>query len=372
MSTPGEPMNATTPTGPDPVGGPATGDEPAPGGSVSATMTQDPPRRTSRGPSKAWVSWLARRGGLAVLTLWLVSLIVFFATSALGDPVRAILGKDFAVSPERVAAIRQALDLDKPLLERYWIWLTDLLRGNLGTSLANGVPVSELIGDRVINSLFLVLLVGLIMIPLSIGLAVLSAHFRGGPIDNVIQVITLALAGVPEFVTGILLVAFFSTTVFTIFPAVTVLPVGARPWNSPMSMVLPVATLVVALVPYLTRILRSTMIEALDSDYVELARLKGIPERRVLRRHALPNTTVPTIQVTALQLAWLVGGVVLIEYLFNYPGIGATLVDSVRNSDFPMVQALTMIIAGAYVMVNLIADVLSILATPRARTEMAG
>lgn len=364
MSTAGEPPQNAAATDED---------RPAAGGSVSARVTDDPPPRSSasRSTGRAWFAWIARRCGLAVLTLWLVSLIVFFATSALGDPVRAILGKDFAVSPERVASIREALDLDKPLLERYWIWLTDLLSGDLGTSIANGVPVGELIGDRVLNSVFLVLLVGLIMIPLSIGLAIISAHYRGSAIDNVIQVITLALAGVPEFVTGILLVALFSTTVSTLLPAVTVLPVGGRPWGSPMSMILPVATLVIALVPYLTRILRSTMIETLDSDYVELARLKGIPESRVLRRHALPNTAVPTIQVTALQLAWLVGGVVLIEYLFNYPGIGATLVDSVRNSDFPMVQALTMIIAATYVLVNLIADVLSILATPRARTEMA-
>ncbi len=153
-------------------------------------------------------------------------------------------------------------------------------------------------------------------------------------------------------------------------PAVTVLSIGARPWENPVSLILPVAALVIAVVPYLTRILRSNMLETLDSDYVELARLKGIPEGRVLRRHALPNTVVPTIQVTALQLAWLVGGVVLIEYLFNYPGIGATLVDSVRNSDFPMVQALTMTIAAAYILVNLVADVLSILLTPRARTGM--
>ncbi|MFV0452781.1 MAG: ABC transporter permease [Propioniciclava sp.] len=326
--------------------------------------------RSGRSAARAWTLWLLRRLGLVALTLWVVSLIVFFATTALGDPVRAILGKDYEVSPERVAQLRAELNLDLSPLERYGIWLGDLLRGDLGTSIANGLPVAELIGDRVVNTGFLVLVTAVIMIPLSIGLAMLSARYRGRLVDNVIQFFTLSLAGVPEFVTGILLVTVFSTSVFHLFPAVTTLPVGGAPWDWPISLVLPVATLVIAVTPYLTRILRSNLVETLDSEYVELARLKGVPENLILRRHALPNTLVPTIQVTALQLAWLVGGVVLIEYLFNYPGIGASLIDSVRNSDFPMVQALAMIIAAAYVVVNLIADVLSIIFTPRARTGM--
>ncbi len=326
---------------------------------------------SGRSSAKAWALWLLRRVGLAALTLWLVSLIVFLATSALGDPVRAILGKDFAVSPERVEMIRQTLHLDQPLLARYGLWFGSLLQGDPGTSIVNDIPVAQLIGAQVINSGFLVLCVTVIMVPLSLTLALLSARGRGGPLDNVIQTVTLALAGVPEFVTGILLVALFSTSVLHLLPAVTSLSIGAQPWDEPRSLILPVATLVVAVTPYLARILRSNLIEALDSDYVELARLKGIPETKVLLRHALPNTVVPAIQVTALQLAWLVGGVVLIEYLFNYPGIGAALVDSVRNSDFPMVQALSMIIAAAYVVVNLVADAASIMLTPRARTEMA-
>ncbi|PIF04407.1 MAG: peptide ABC transporter permease [Propionibacterium sp.] len=327
---------------------------------------------TLRRPSvvRAWLRWLLRRLGFALVSLWLVSVIVFLATNALGDPVRAILGKDYAVSPERVAALEEALHLDLPVFQRYFIWLGDLLSGNLGTSVANGYPVAHLIGPQVLNSGFLVLLVSVIMIPVAIGLAMLSGYNRSRLVDNVIQFFTLSLAGIPEFVTGILLVALFSTSVFHVLPAVTTLPPGAAPWDQPAGLVLPVATLVIAIVPYLARILRSNLVETMDSDYVELARLKGVPERTVLFRHALPNTVVPTIQVTALQLAWLVGGVVLIEYLFNYPGIGAALVDSVRNSDFPMVQALTMIIALAYVLVNLVADVLSILFTPRARTGM--
>ena len=337
---------------------------------TSSPDARPPATPRGRSAARAWGRWLARRLLMAVVTLWAVSVIIFLATSALGDPVRAILGRDFAVSPERVAQIEQTLHLDQPLLVRYGIWLGDMLRGDLGTSIANDLPVTTLIGQQVVNSLFLVCLVAIVMIPLSVGLAALAARFRDRGVDHVIQLVTLTLAGVPEFVTGILLVALFSTSVFHLLPAVTALPVGASVFTEPRSMVLPVATLVIAIVPYMTRILRATLVETMDSDYVELARLKGIPESRVLLRHALPNTLVPIVQVTALQLAWLVGGVVLVEYLFNYPGIGALLVDSVRNSDFPMVQALAMLIAAAYVLVNLVADALSILATPRARTAM--
>ncbi|MEP7160237.1 MAG: ABC transporter permease [Dermatophilaceae bacterium] len=357
-----------------PIGHPVATSPDAPptdsAGPPGPAAPEEAPSTTRRSAGRAWTFWIARRTLAAVASLWVVSLIVFFATSALGDPVRAILGKDYAVSPERVAQIQSALHLDQSLIVRYGIWLSDLLRGDFGTSIANAIPVSELIGDKVLNSAFLVFLVALVMIPLSIGLSILAARYRGGAVDNAIQVVTLTLAGVPEFVTGILLVALFSTSVFHLLPAVTALPVGDAVWTQPRSLVLPVATLVIAVVPYLTRILRANLVETLDSDYVELARLKGIPESKVLMRHALPNTLVPTVQVTALQLAWLVGGVVLVEYLFNYPGMGAILVDSVRNSDYPMVQALAMIIAAVYVVVNLIADALSILLTPRARTAM--
>ncbi len=328
---------------------------------------------SAQGGSSArnWTVWVLRRLGLAVITLWLVSVIVFFATSALGDPVRAILGKDFAVSPERVASIRAELHLDDPLLLRYGRWLGGLLSGDPGNSIANGLPVTELLGNQVINSGFLVLVTAVIMIPLSLFLALLGARFRGSWLDNTIQVVTLSLAGIPEFVTGIVLVTVFSTAVIQVLPAVTIVPPGDAPWGRPLSLILPVATLVIAVTPYLARILRSNLLETMDSEYVELARLKGIPENTVLIRHALPNTVVPAIQVTALQLAWLVGGVVLVEYLFAYPGIGAALVDAVRNSDFPVVQAVAMLIAAAYIGLNLVADVLSIVFTPRARTAMS-
>lgn len=330
-----------------------------------------PPQSRSRSAAAAWLWWLVRRLGLAIGTLWLVSILVFLATSALGDPVRAILGKDAGTSPGRAEAIRQELNLDDSLVSRYLQWLGHLLTGDPGNSVANGLPVGELIGSRVVNSAVLVLIAALVIIPVSFLIALICAQHRGGKVDSVIQVILLGLAGLPEFVIGIVLVAVFSTTVFHLLPAVTISAGGEGPWHNPASMILPVATLVLAVAPYVIRIVRSTLLEVLESDYVELARLKGVPEKVVLRKHALLNAVVPGIQVIALQLAWLAGGIVIVEYLFSYPGIGASLVDSVRNSDIPMVQALAMIIAAVYVGVNLIADILSILFTPRARTAIS-
>jgi peptide/nickel transport system permease protein len=337
-------------------------------GQARDTAVSPPVRPASSGAG--WLKWLARRLGLAVLTLWLCSVLVFFATAALGDPVRAILGKDYGTSPERVAALEAELRLDQPVIVRYGDWLGGLLTGDLGTSIANGLPVGELVGGRIVNSAVLVLLAAVVMIPIAFGIAMISANHRGRRTDGVIQVVMITVAGLPEFVVGILLVAFFSTTVLHVLPAVTIAGGGAPPWAAPASMILPVLTLVIAVAPYVARIVRSSLLEVLDSDYVELARLKGVPERVVLRKHALLNAIVPGIQVIALQLAWLAGGVVIVEYLFSYPGIGASLVDSVRNSDFPMVQVLAMVIAAVYVGVNLIADVLSILFTPRARTAI--
>jgi peptide/nickel transport system permease protein len=328
-----------------------------------------PPRGSHGG--KAWAMWLARRVGLAVLTLWLVSILVFVATTALGDPVRAILGKDFGSDKARVAQLTEQLNLDESLVSRYFSWLGGLLTGDPGTSIASGRPVAELISDNVVNSLVLVLISALVMIPVAFGIAMISANYRRRRGDTIIQTVLLTLAGLPEFVTGILLVAVFSTSVFHWLPAVTISSPGSHPWNEPKTMVLPVLTLVLAVSPYVSRIVRSTLLEVLDSDYVELARLKGIPERVVMRKHALLNAVVPGIQVIALQLAWLAGGVVFVESVFNFPGVGNQLVDSVRNHDVPMVQALSMIIAGVYVVVNLVADLLSILLTPRARTAIS-
>lgn len=319
----------------------------------------------------AWLSWVARRLGLAVLTLWLVSVFVFVATAALGNPVRAILGKDYGADPARREQLERLIHAHEPLVERYFSWLGHIVTGDAGKSIASSLntPVTTLIGPNAVNSFVLVIVSFIVMIPVAFGIAMISSAFRRRWPDSVIQTVLLTVAGIPEFVIGLVLVAVFSTVVFHWLPPGFI---GTeRPWDKPTAMILPVATLVLAVAPYVARIVRATLLEVLDSDYVELARLKGIPESVVMRKHALLNAIVPGIQVIALQLAWLAGGVVVVEVVFTYPGIGKQLVDSVNAHDVPMVQALSMIIAGVYVVVNLFADLLSILLTPRARTAIS-
>lgn len=310
-----------------------------------------------------------RRIALGLLTLWLVSVLVFAATQVLpGNSATAILGK--RATPDRVAALERQMHLDKPVPAQYGDWLSGIVHGDAGTSLASQEPVTKLLGDRVVNSAFLVLVAALVTIPLAIGLGVWAAIRRDRLADHLISGTTLVLAAVPEFVIGILLVVLLATAVVHLFPAVSMLPPGVRPWDQPSSVVLVAATLVLAGTPYIARIMRASMIEVLESDYVEMARLKGLPERTVLIRHALPNAIGPVFQVIAINLAYLAGGVVVIESVFNYPGIGLGLVDAVTNHDIPVVQALAMLIAAVYVVLNLLADVATILVTPRLRTRL--
>jgi len=312
--------------------------------------------------------FMMRRLLLGLLVLFLVSVLVFVATQALGDPARAILGRD--ATPERLAALQKELDLNQSLLGQYFSWLGGLLQGSLGNSLASQQPVSELLGPRLLNSGVLVLAAAVVSIPLSIALGSWAALRREKTFDNVTSNLMLVLAALPEFVVAVGLVILFSTTVFHWLPAISPVPPGTRPWQFPDELILPVSTLVIAVAPYVARIMRASMIEVLESDYVEMARLKGLRERTVLVRHALPNAIGPVFQVIAINLAYLAGGVVVIEYVFNYPGIGSALQDAVVNHDLPVVQALAMLIAGVYVVLNLMADVATILVTPRLRTRL--
>ncbi len=308
-----------------------------------------------------------RRLALGVLTLWLISLIVFAAVLALpGDAATAILGKE--ATPDRVAALREQLHLNDSVVSQYLQWISGVLTGSFGTSAATQQPVSTLLSDRVANSLFLVFCASVVAIPLSIGIGVWTAMKRDKPVDHVMSTTTLVLAALPEFVIGIGLILLFATGVFHWFPAVSLLAPGEKAWQDPRVVVLPAATLVLAVTPYISRIMRGSMVEVLESEYVTMARLKGLPERTVIWRHAVPNAIVPAIQVTALQLAWMAGGVVVVEYVFSYPGIGAALVDAVANRDMPVVQTVTMLAAGVYVLLNLLADLATIFVTPRLRT----
>jgi peptide/nickel transport system permease protein len=310
---------------------------------------------------------ILRRIALGLLTLWLVSLVVFAAVIALpGDAATAILGKE--ATPARVAALREQLHLNESLFTQYTQWLKGILTFDFGNSAATQQPVTELLNERVANTLFLVFVASIIAIPLSIMLGVWTAMKRDRAFDNVTSTVTLVLAALPEFVIAILLILVFATGLSHIFPAVSLLAPGEKAWQDPQVVVLPAATLIIAVVPYISRIMRGSMIEVLESEYVTMARLKGLPEREVIWRHAVPNAIVPAIQVTALELAWMAGGVVVVEFVFQYPGIGAAFVDAVANRDIVVVQAVTMLAAAVYVFLNLAADLATIMVTPRLRT----
>ncbi|ALE83410.1 ABC transporter permease [Pseudonocardia sp. HH130629-09] len=317
------------------------------------------------------VRMILRRLALSVLILLVVSVLIFAATLLLpGDPARAILGQQ--ATPERVAALTAQLGLDRPAPERYLTWLGGVLTGDLGVSAATGGPVSELLGDRIGASALLLVLTALVSTPVALALGARAAVRRGTRTDSAVSGTSLVLAALPEFVIGVLLVVLFATSVLRILPSVTIARPGEPVWARPEQLVLPVVTLALVVIPYVVRMTRATLSETLDAGYVEMARLKGLPERTVLFRHAVPHTIGPVAQVIALQLAWLAGGVVVVEFLFRYPGIGQALIDAVANRDVQVVQAITLVIAAFYVVVNLAADVAGILADPRIRHSSTG
>lgn len=313
--------------------------------------------------------FIARRLAFGVLTLLIVSIVVFALTQALGDPVKAILGRD--ALPDAVTARRADLGLDRPLITQYWDWLTGLLTGDPGTSFTSDVPVLDVVGDRVWNSLFLMAISAAVSIPISIVIGSRAAARRDTAFDAASSGSGRILASMPEFVTGLLLLVLFSTNVWHIFPAVVRIRPGEPPWVDLQALVLPVMTLTLAVVPYVSLVMRASMIEVLESDYIEMARLKGAPERTVMWRHAMPNALGPVFQVIAINVAYFAAGVIVVEYLFNYPGIGSALVAAVRVRDIPVIQFLVMVIAAVYVVTNLLADIGTILVTPRLRTRLS-
>ena len=221
-----------------------------------------------------------------------VSLLVFGATLLLpGDAARAILGQQ--ATPERIAALNEQLGLDQPAWQRYFTWLGGLFVGDFGTSSATGGSVGALLGDRIGASFILMGLAAVISVPLGIGLGVYQALHRGKRRDQGMTGVSLVLAAMPEFVIGIGLIAIFATSVFQILPAVTLAPPGEPVWNRPEQLILPTLTLILVVTPYIVRMMRATMIEVLDSGFVEMARLKGVPEKRVIMRHAVPHALGP-------------------------------------------------------------------------------
>ncbi|AUG41320.1 MULTISPECIES: ABC transporter permease [Pseudomonas] len=312
--------------------------------------------------------WLiGRRMGAAVVTLLIVSMVVFAITAVLpGDAAQQALGQ-FA-TPEQVAALRLKLGLDQPGVVRYLHWLLSLLAGDMGTSVSNAMPVSELMAGRVPNTLMLAAVTAVVSVPVALTLGIGSAMGRGGRLDSVLSFITLALVAVPEFLVATLAVLVFAVNLGWL-SALSYASETHSPLQFLRTYALPVMTLCFVIVAQMARMTRAAVIDQLDSPYVEMARLKGVSPVRIVLRHALPNAIGPIANAVALSLSYLLGGVVIVETIFNYPGIASLMVDAVTNRDMALVQACTMLFCTAYLGLVLIADLCAILSNPRLRNQ---
>lgn len=310
---------------------------------------------------------IARRLLLSIITLWIVSVIVFGATELLpGDVATALLGRE--ATPETLARLRTELGLDRPAGQRYVEWLSSALRGDLGMSLAKrNTPVIQLIMERMRNTLLLSGLAALVGLPLALGLGVVAGLLRDRLPDTVISVIALVGMSLPEFVIGSLLILTFGV-LWAVLPAVTIVQPNAPIGELLPNLILPAVTLVVVMVAYIIRMVRTSLINVMTSDYIQMATLKGLPRRRIVLAHALPNALLPTISAVALTVAWLIGGVVIVETVFNYPGVGRLMVSAVQDRDLPLVQALGLLGAAFYITIHMGADLLSLALNPRLRT----
>lgn len=306
------------------------------------------------------------RIGLGIVTLAVVSMLIFVGVDLLpGDLAQQILGQ--SATPETLAAYRLELGLDQPAYLRYFDWLGGVFRGDFGHSLANGRDVAELIGPRLAKTMFLAGYAAVIAVPVALTLGVLVALFRGTLFDRIANVLALSAVSLPEFFVGYLLILLLAVKVAA-FPSLARLDDAATWGEALYRTFLPALTLILIVLAHMMRMTRAAIINVLASPYIEMARLKGMPPIKIILRHALPNALAPIINVVALNLAYLVVGVVVVEVVFAYPGLGQLLVDAVVKRDFPVVQAVGLFFAATYIVLNLIADVLSILANPRLRS----
>ena len=306
---------------------------------------------------------IAQRLALGLLTLFVVSLIIFGATELLpGDFAEAVLGQ--AATPETIAAIRRELNLDQPFHVRYLDWLGGVVQGDFGTSLAQrGRPVADMILGRLNNTLFLALYAAAMAVPLALCLGILAALWRNSLFDRVSNSTALTAISFPEFFIAYILIYFLAQAGY--FPSMARIPATADLGEKLYRTFLPALTLTLVVTAHMMRMTRAAIINLLSSPYIEMARLKGMRASRVIVHHALPNAVAPIVNVVAINLAYLITGVVVVEVVFVYPGLGQLMVDSVARRDIPVVQAVALVFAAAYVLLNLTADVISTLSNPR-------
>jgi peptide/nickel transport system permease protein len=309
---------------------------------------------------------LGFRIGLAAVTLLAVSAIIFTFSEVLpGDIAARVLGR--MSTPQQRALFRERLHLNRPVYERYGIWLKGAVQGDFGRSLVNQERVATVVGARATATFALAAYAFLLSIPVTLLAATFSALFRNRLPDSLTSFLTLVGFSLPEFVLGTLLIFVFAVSL-SWFPALSFIGAGMGFWAKLHAITLPAVTLMVPMAAYATRMLRDNLIEVLDSEYVRMATLKGVQRWRIVLRHALPSALGPALNVTALNLTYLIGGVVVVEQVFSYDGLGRLLVDAISNRDTPVVEAVTLLASAVYIGANMVADVLVYVLNPRLRT----
>ena len=304
-----------------------------------------------------------RRTAAGLATLLLVSILVFIGTSVLpGDVAQILLGQ--MATPETLAALRAKLGLDQPAHIRYFHWLGNLLTGDLGVSKAGGATISSLISGRLFNTMRLAGLIALIAIPISLALGLLTAMYPGTRLDRIVTFCTLGLISVPEFLVATCLVLILAVHLHWL-PSIAYMSGNETGWQLIKAMAMPILTLVIVVSAQIIRMTRATVLNVMSSPYIEMAILKGVPRKRIILRHALLNAIGPIVNVIALNLAWLISGIVIVETIFAYPGLAKLMIDGVQIRDLPLVQAIAMIFCATYVILIFIADMASILSNPR-------
>ena len=308
---------------------------------------------------------IALRFLTAALTLLCVSAIIFAAVEILpGDVASNVLGQ-FS-SEEARTVLREQLHLDRPALERYFLWLGNVIHGDLGIALSSRRPISDILWPRVSNTLILSAAAVFLYIPLALFPAVAQALNRNRPLDHVLSAATLVLASIPDFLLALLLLILFVVEL-PLLPAVSIVTDDTDLAGWLRALILPATALAIVMAVYAARMLRDNLIEVLEAQHVLMARLRGLPERRVLWIHALPNAIVPTLNVTALNFTYLAGGVVIIEKVFGFPGFGSLMIDAIRFRDVPLVEITILIASCVYVLANLFADMAALLLNPKLR-----
>ncbi|WP_342642104.1 ABC transporter permease [Rhodoligotrophos ferricapiens] len=308
---------------------------------------------------------IAKRLWSGAVALFILLTAIFFATSLLpGDLAEIVLGRD--ASQEALQNFRHGLGLDQPLYVQYWRWLTGIFSGDLGRSLASGMAIGDMLFERLGHTLFLAVYAAMIAVPLALLLGILTALYRDSLFDRLLNASTLVSISFPDFFVAYVLILIL-TIIFPVFPSIASLTPGAPLSERLYVTFLPAITLALFVMAHMMRMTRAAIIDLLSRPYIEMADLKGLRKLRIIVRHALPNAWAPIVNVIAFNLAYLVLGVVVIEVVFAYPGLGGLLVDSVARRDIPVVQAACLFFACTYLIINLVADVLAMVSNPRLR-----